>query len=62
MNTFCPFFSLAVSTKACQAVSATSGMEAASSMLRFVGLGASEVSLTAMNSAKAPIRKSSGRA
>ncbi|MNC01084.1 hypothetical protein D3C75_484260 [compost metagenome] len=62
MKTFCPGFSCAVSTSVCHAVSATSGSEAASTMLRLRGLGATEPALTAMNSANVPMRSSSGRA
>ncbi|MCY1371815.1 hypothetical protein D9M69_589820 [compost metagenome] len=62
IKTFCPFFSWAVSTSTCQAVRATRGTDAASTMLRFLGFSASDDSLTAMNSAKVPMRSSSGRA
>ena len=47
---------LATSTSACQAVSPTSGMEAASSMLMFLGFSATSVSFMAMNSANVPTR------
>ena len=40
-------------------VNATSGIDAASSIVRFLGLSATESSLTAMNSANVPMRKSS---
>ncbi|MNV65982.1 hypothetical protein D3C71_1587070 [compost metagenome] len=62
MKTFWPGFRRAVSTNACHAVSATSGSEAASTMLRLLGFRATEVALTAMNSANVPMRSSSGRA
>ncbi len=62
MKTFWPFFKFALSTRACQAVNATSGTEAASSIVRFFGLSASDASLTGTNSANVPIRKSSTRA
>ncbi|MNW19351.1 hypothetical protein D3C71_2192990 [compost metagenome] len=62
MKTFCPFLSLAFSTSACQAVRPTRGMEAASSMVMFFGLIATESSLMAINSANVPMRKSSGLA
>ncbi|MGY4504051.1 hypothetical protein ACVWYH_008008 [Bradyrhizobium sp. GM24.11] len=56
MKTFWPGFSLPTSTSACQAVSPTSGIEAASSMLMFLGLGATSASFMAMNSANVPTR------
>ena len=62
MKTFCPGFSSAISTSACQAVRPTSGMEAASSMLSWVGLIATSASFIEMNSANVPIRSLSGRA
>src|SRR5439155_16080084 len=37
MSTFCPAFRFARSTSTCQAVKPTKGMEAASSMVRFLG-------------------------
>ena len=62
MKIFCPFLRLAFTTSACHAVNATRGTEAASSIVKPWGLGARDVSLTATNSAKVPIRKSSTRA
>ena len=56
MKTFWPGFTLPTSTSACHAVSPTSGMDAASAMVRFSGFSATSASLIAMNSANVPIR------
>src|SRR5438876_1468064 len=53
---FCPFFRLALSISACQAVKPTSGMEAAYSMVSFLGMIATASSFIEMSSAKERIR------
>src|SRR5687768_5796102 len=50
-----PFFRLARSINTCQAVRPTKGIEAASSMVRFLGFSATSASFMAMNSANVPI-------
>ncbi|MNT83260.1 hypothetical protein D3C72_2231000 [compost metagenome] len=62
ISTFWPAFSCPFSTRTCHAVSAASGIDAASSIVSVAGLCASAPSLTAMNSANVPMRSSSGRA
>src|SRR2546425_4940054 len=59
IRTFWPFFRLARSINTCQAVRPTTGMDAASSMVRFVGFNATSASFMAMNSANVPIRSRS---
>src|SRR5947207_3995118 len=53
---FWPFFRWARSISTCQAVRPTRGMDAASSMVRFLGFNATSASFMAMNSANVPIR------
>lgn len=62
MKAFWPLLTLAISTSACQPVRPPMGMEAASSVVTFVGLNATEASLTATDLAMVLMSRSSGLA